>query len=77
MTAPDLPFIVGEVSCSYINGQPVSSVAPIARSFEHLVNHNHQRGYRLVSFALHRMMTRPDELNETIIAVFTKGVAGG
>lgn len=63
-------FIVGEVSCSYINGRPVSDVAPIARSFELLVNHNYERGYRLLSFSLHRLMTRPDELNETIIAVF-------
>lgn len=63
-------FIVGEVSCSYIGGVPVSPVAPIARSFEMLVNVNHDRGYRLVSFSLHRLMTRPDELNETILAVF-------
>ena len=71
-TIPTEPFIVGEVSCSYVNGLPISDVAPIARSFERLVNHNHQRGYRLVTFSLHRMMTRPDELNETIMAVFER-----
>lgn len=64
--------IVAEISKSYVNGQPVSSSEPIAQLFERVIATNQQRGYRLVHYALHRMMTRPDELNETIIATFNR-----
>ena len=68
-------FIVAEISKSYVDGAPVSGSAPLAVSFEMVINKNHERGYRLVSFQLHRMMTRADELNETIIAVFERTAA--
>lgn len=64
--------IVAEVSKSYINGRPVSSAAPLAQLFERVIATNRARGYRLRHYALHRMMTRPDELNETIIATFER-----
>lgn len=65
------PFIVAEVSKNWINGQSATSDPRIlAQLFEAIIEHNRLRGYRLHSFELHRCMTRPDELNETIIAVF-------
>jgi len=63
-------FIVAEVSKNWINGQEVKPNGPIAKLFEAVININAKRGYRLLSFELHRMMPRPDEMNETIIAVF-------
>ncbi len=68
MTLP--PFIVAEVSKTYIDGFPVTDNGPICTLFEQIIDVNLQRGYRLHSFTLHRMMTGPRELNETIIAVF-------
>jgi hypothetical protein len=63
------PFIVAEISKSWINGSAKSPLL-ISEAFEQLIEHNRQRGYRLHSFQLHRLMTRPDEMNETVIAVF-------
>jgi hypothetical protein len=37
-----------------------------------VIERNLRRGYRLHSFNMHRLMTRPEELNETIIAVFER-----
>jgi hypothetical protein len=68
----DQQIIVAEISKSYINGEPVSSLAPLAQLFEQVIAVNRGRGYRLAHYALNRMMTRPDELNETIIAVFER-----
>ena len=65
------PFIVAEVSKNWINGQertPGSGL--IAQQFERVINFNHERGYRLVAFRVHRLMVSADEMNETIIAVF-------
>lgn len=68
------PFIVAEISKNWINGReqtPGSGL--IAQQFEFIINANASRGYRLVTFSLHRMMTRDiEELNETIIAVFER-----
>jgi hypothetical protein len=65
------PFIVAEVSKSWVNGLPANgSPFVLAELFEQVIEHNRQRGYRLHSFDVHRLMTRPDELNETLIAVF-------
>jgi hypothetical protein len=64
-------FIVAEVSKNWIGGQertPGSGL--VAEQFERVIAHNAARGYRLLQFQLHRLMTGPDELNETIIAVF-------
>lgn len=63
--------IVAEISKTWVNGEEVSTeLGTLARRFEYVIEVNRSRGYYLVNFALHRMMTRPDELNETIIAVF-------
>ena len=61
-------FIVAEVSKNW----PADHRDPglLCQRFEEVVNVNLKRGYRLQSFTLHRLMTSPDELNETIIAVF-------
>ena len=63
-------FIVAEVSKNWIDGQEVIPSGPICRLFEKVIATNHQRGYRLLSFQLNRMIVAPRELNETIIAVF-------
>ena len=67
-------FIVAEVSKNWINGAPVTDNGLLSQIFERVIEVNRQRGYRLYSFSLHRLMTGPDELmnemNETIIAVF-------
>jgi hypothetical protein len=65
------PFIVAEVSKSWINGGHASTdTRVLAELFEDVIDHNRQRGYRLHSFQVHRLVTRPGELNETLIAVF-------
>ena len=66
-------FIVAEISKNWIGGRertPGSGL--LAEQFEDVIAHNAARGYRLVQFQLHRLITRPDELNETIIAVFER-----
>ena len=66
-------FIVAEVSKNWIAGREVTPGSGlIAQQFERLIAHNCARGYRLLTFHLHRLMTQPDELNETIIAVFER-----
>lgn len=68
---PDDRFIVAEVSKNWRDGREVSPGSGLlAQQFERVVNVNARRGYRLVAITLHRLMTRPDEMNETIIAVF-------
>jgi len=65
------PFIVAEISKNWLGGleqQPGSGL--LAERFEHVIAHNRARGYRLHQFQLHRIMTAPDGMNETIIAVF-------
>jgi hypothetical protein len=64
-------FIVAEISKNWINGTSPSPLL-LAQQFEAAINHNFQRGYRLLSFELHRISPRPDEINETIIAVFER-----
>jgi hypothetical protein len=66
-------FIVAEVSKNWIAGQELTPGSGLlAQQFEHVIAVNHARGYRLLTFQLHRLMTQPDELNETIIAVFER-----
>lgn len=73
MTSATPQFIVAEVSKNWRSGHPVNGDArTIAALFELVIEHNQGRGYRLLSFQLHRMMTSVDELNETIVAVFEK-----
>lgn len=66
-------FIVAEVSKNWIDGRELHPGSGLlAQRFEHVINHNDARGYRLLTFQIHRAMTGPDELNETIIAVFER-----
>jgi hypothetical protein len=64
------PFIVAEISKNWRNGESVAPTPILAIQFEILINNNLVRGYVLHTFQLHRMMVEPDQLNETIIAVF-------
>jgi hypothetical protein len=64
-------FIVAEVSKNWIAGAELHPERGLlAEQFERVINTNATRGYHLVTFSLHRLMTRADQLNETIIAVF-------
>lgn len=69
----DRPFIVAEVSKNWRAGVEVTPGSGLlCTQFEKVIEYNARRGYRLMSFELHRMMTQPDEMNETIIAVFER-----
>ena len=73
MSERSTAFIVGEVSKSWINGQPFNDDPRVlAELFEQMIEHNRQRGYRLHSFQIHRLLVRRDELNETLVAVFER-----
>ncbi len=63
------PFIVAEVSKNWIDGRSASPLL-LGQLFEHVIDVNRRRGYRLHSFQLHRLMTGINQMNETIIAVF-------
>lgn len=63
------PFIVAEVSKNWVNGYEVEP-GLLAERFEEVIEVNRQRGYRLHSFQLHRVMVAQRQLNETIVAVF-------
>lgn len=69
---PPSTFIVAEVSKNWIAGSSPSGPRLICQLFEAVLETNRQRGYELHSFTLHRLLTGPDELNETIIAVFRR-----
>jgi hypothetical protein len=64
-------FIVAEVSKNWIAGAELDPERGLlSQQFERVINVNAERGYRLVTFSLHSLMTSPGNLNETIIAVF-------
>jgi hypothetical protein len=65
-------FIVGEVSKNWCAGVEVAPTGLLCQQFEQMLAHNDARGYRLLHFALHRLMTSAIEMNETIIAVFER-----
>jgi hypothetical protein len=65
-------FIVAEISKTWVRGEPISTVPPVAQALEEIINRNFERGYRLHSFTLHRLIVTKNEMNETIIAVFEK-----
>jgi hypothetical protein len=70
-------FIVAELSKNWIAGlETAPGSGLLAEQFEIVIAHNHARGYRLLQFQLHRLMTGRDELNETIIAVFERAPDG-
>jgi hypothetical protein len=72
LTKPTTPFIVAELSKNWIDGKGVIGTPILAVQFEHVLNINDERGYRLHSFQIHRHSPAPDQLNETLIAVFER-----
>jgi hypothetical protein len=68
----DTQFIVAEISKNWQDGREMQPSGLIARQFEEVIEANRQRGYRLHSFTLHRLLTGPSEMNETIVAVFER-----
>lgn len=67
------PFIVSEISKNWSGGAEVAPErGPLCKQFEMVINHNAGRGYRLMTFQIHRFMVGPGTFNETIIAVFEK-----
>jgi hypothetical protein len=69
----DPEFIVAEVSKNWgPDSPPPTSQTCICGLFEKVIEHNRQRGYKLHSFQLHRLLTAPEHMNETIVAVFQK-----
>lgn len=66
-------FIVAEVSKNWTDGYHADNdTRLLAQMFEHIINVNDERGYRLHSFEIHRRMADERTLNETIIAVFER-----
>jgi hypothetical protein len=66
-------FLVAEISKNWVEGEPYTpETVLIAQQFEVVINRNVERGYKLHSFTLHRLLMSPSEMNETIIAVFEK-----
>jgi hypothetical protein len=61
--------IVAEISKNWQGGVELEP-GLLSERFEYAINENRRRGYRLDQFQLHRLMTGPDTINETIIAVF-------
>jgi hypothetical protein len=71
MATPTPRFIVAEISKNWRQGY--SETSPLlAQQFETVINHNAERGYRLVTFQLRSLLTDPDAMVETIIAVFER-----
>lgn len=64
-------FIVAEVSKNWGPETPTDRDF-LCHRFEEVIAVNLDRGYKLHSYELHRMMTGVDVLNETIIAVFER-----
>lgn len=60
-------YIVVEVSKNWKRGLEGT---PISMMFADALNDNAARGYHLVEFKLDRLVMSPDEINETILAVF-------
>lgn len=66
-------FIVAEVSKNWVGRKPfIPGVQLISHLFEDCIARNLDRGYKLHSFTLHRLQCGPDEMNETILAVFER-----
>jgi len=64
-------FIVAEVSKNWHRErEPAGPV--LCQWFEEVIAVNRQRGYVLHQFALSQVMVSPDEMTETIIAVFRR-----
>lgn len=65
-------FIVAEVSTNWPKAWPVPQREHLGSKFEEVIEHNRQRGYRLHSFQVSQVITAPEQMTETIIAVFQK-----
>ncbi len=65
-------FIVAEVSKNWPDPAAVEAKDFLATRFEHAIAFNLDRGYVLHSFCVHRLLTEPGHMNETIIAVFRR-----
>jgi len=69
-------MIVAEISKNWCRPKPGEPMQPVTLGdtintlFENVIEVNRQRGYKLHSFQIHRVMVDFDNLNETIIAVF-------
>lgn len=61
-------FIVAEISKNWHRNAVDQQF--VSREFEKVINANFKIGYRLHSFEVNRIVTDPDRMNETIIAVF-------
>ncbi len=61
-------YIVAEVSKNWPEIEP----GLLCQRFEKIIETNLARGWRILSFQLHRLMVEPGKMNETIIAVFEK-----
>lgn len=71
------PYIVAEISKNWRDGVAVSDQTLISQRFEHIINTNRQRGYKLLSFQLVQAAYEKSGsqwLCETIIAVFVLDV---
>ncbi len=73
MIDPDAPeYIVAEITTNWPKEWPVPRAEHVSAKFEMVIEHNLERGYRLHSFQLHQVMTAPQQMTETIVAVFQK-----
>jgi hypothetical protein len=66
-------FIVAEITANWSKGKLFDPAAGlISQRFERVIETNLRRGYALHSFQLNRLLTGPESLDETIVAVFQK-----
>ena len=74
MDATGPEYIVAEVSKNWsgLPPQPVTQGECLSGLFERVIKCNRDRGYVLDSWKLNRLMTAPEVMNETIIAVFKR-----
>jgi hypothetical protein len=64
--------IVAECSKNWNNAAGPWPMVPIAVDFQAIIERNRRRGYRLDDWKFFQVLTGPDSLIETIIAVFVK-----
>ena len=74
MKRKELNTIVAEIGKNWPNSNAGTFGKTVSMLFEDVINHNDKRGYTLDSWRFSQVMTGPDRLTETIIAVFVKRV---
>jgi hypothetical protein len=75
LTVPEQQrFIVAEISKNWVQGPngEYPEQPPLRLQFQKIIANNLERGYLLHSFTLHRLLCAPNQMNETIIAVFER-----